>query len=112
MDEVSTLGVNHVCKLEKGELTEASIDPAELGFAKADVSDLVGGDATQNAAIIEGILGGTLHGPKRDIAVMNAAAGFVITGKAATLQDGKALAESLLDRGAAHVKMRALQDWC
>ena len=40
------------------------------------------------------------------------AAGFVITGKAADIQEGKALAESLLDRGAAHFKMRELRDWC
>jgi anthranilate phosphoribosyltransferase len=72
----------------------------------------VGGDATANAAIIEGILSGTIKGAKRDIAVLNAAAGFVITGKASDMHAGKVLAESLLDRGAAHVKMRALRDWC
>jgi len=32
--------------------------------------------------------------------------------KAADLAEGKELAESLLDRGAAHVKMRAMRDWC
>ena len=45
-------------------------------------------------------------------AVLNAAAGFVITGKAADLAAGRALAEELLNRGAAHAKLRAMQDLC
>ena len=69
-------------------------------------------NATENAAILEGVLAGTLKGAKRDIAVLNAAAGFVITGKAADLEAGKALAEELLSRGAAHAKLRAMQDLC
>jgi anthranilate phosphoribosyltransferase len=32
-----------------------------------------------NAAILEGILEGHVVGPKRDMAVLNAAAGFVVT---------------------------------
>lgn len=112
MDELSTLGSNNICKLDGSKLVEHTLDPATLGFDSAKLEDLVGGDAAENAAIIEGILSGTIKGPKRDIAVLNAAAGFVITGKAADMQAGKTLAESLLDRGAAHVKMRALQDWC
>lgn len=112
MDELSTLGKNHVCEIRDGKLTDLSIDPSALGFGKASLQDLVGGDAAENAAIIEGILDSTLKGGKRDIAVLNAAAGFVITGKAADLAEGKTLAESLLDRGAAHAKMVAMRDWC
>jgi anthranilate phosphoribosyltransferase len=112
MDELSTLGMNEVCQLENGRLSETKIDPKALGFGKAKLEDLVGGDATENAAILESVLAGTLKGAKRDIAVLNAAAGFVITGKAADLEAGKALAEELLSRGAAHAKLRAMQDLC
>jgi anthranilate phosphoribosyltransferase len=111
MDELSTLGSNHICKLVGDQLIEEQLDPASLGFAQSKLAELVGGEATVNAAIIEGILSGSIKGAKRDIAVLNAAAGFVITGKAADMQAGKALAESLLDSGAAHVKMCALRDW-
>lgn len=111
MDELSTLGSNHICKLVGDQLIEEQLDPASLGFAQAELAELVGGDATVNAAIIDGILSGSIRGAKSDIAVLNAAAGFVITGKAADMQAGKALAESLLDSGAAHVKMCALRDW-
>lgn len=112
MDEVSTLGPNTICKLANGSLSEDVLDPASLGFGKVELADLVGGDAQDNARTIEGILDGTIRGPKRDIAVLNAAVGFVITGIASDLVAGKTLAEGLLDRGAAHEKIRALQDWC
>lgn len=110
MDELSTLGVNDVCQLVDGKLCETRIDPKDLGFGKAALEDLVGGDATENALTLEGVLAGTIKGAKRDIAVLNAAAGFVITGISADLAAGKALAEELLDRGAAHAKLRAMQD--
>lgn len=112
MDELSTLGVNEVCQLQDGSLSDTRIDPKELGFAKAALADLVGGDAAENAIILEGVLAGTIRGAKRDIAVLNAAAGFVITGLAADLAAGKDLAEDLLQRGAAHARLRAMQDLC
>lgn len=112
MDELSTLGQNQICKVESGNLDCDMLDPQTLGFAPAKLEDLVGGDANENAVIIESILAGRDKGPKRDIAVLNAAAGFVITGKAPDLAAGKALADSLIDRGAAHAKMVALRDWC
>lgn len=112
MDELSTLGVNQVCQLAGGALTETKVDPKGLGFAKANLEELVGGDAAENAITLEGVLAGTIKGAKRDIAVLNAAAGFTITGVVGDLAAGKALAEELLDRGAAHVKMREMQDLC
>ena len=112
MDEFSTIGVNTVIRLRNKRLVEEEIDPRALGFAKPKIEDLVGGDAAENANILEGILAGTIKGPKRDLVVLNAAAGFVITGKAKDLAAGKTLAEELIDRGAAHAKMRAMQDLC
>ena len=112
MDELSTLGPNYICRLKGGEISEETFDPATLGFARPALEDLAGGDAAANALTIDRILSGAIRGARRDIAVLNAAAGFVIAGKTASLAEGKVLAEGLLDRGAAHSKMRALQDWC
>ncbi|MFZ4763316.1 MAG: anthranilate phosphoribosyltransferase [Roseimicrobium sp.] len=112
MDELSSLGPNTVAIVQEGNIEQTTLDPAPLGFVNAALSDLVGGGADENADILEGVLTGRLKGPKRDLAVLNAAAGFVISGKANDLLAGKALAEDLLNRGAAHVKLRALVDWC
>jgi anthranilate phosphoribosyltransferase len=110
MDELSTLGENHIVRLTPGGPVQETLHTADLGFAPTSLADLAGGDAAHNADILEGILSCRIKGPKRDIAVLNAAAGFVITGKATTLAEGKHLAEELLDRGAAHAKLRALQE--
>jgi len=112
MDELSTLGLSKIAKLKNSRIKRETLEPSSLGFAKPKLADLVGGDATENAEILEGVLAGRIVGPKRDLAVLNAAAGFVIVGKAVDLAQGKLLAEDLLNRGAAHVKLRALVDWC
>jgi anthranilate phosphoribosyltransferase len=112
MDELSTLGLNQVAELKSGVIKLTTLDPAAHGFRAGSLADLEGGAADVNADILEGILEGRIKGPKRDLALLNAAAGFVITGKAAEISQGKAMAQDLLDRGAAHVKLRALRDWC
>ena len=112
MDELSTLGPNTVAQLSGGEIQHTVLDPSTLGFSPVTLADLVGGEASENADILEGILSGQIKGPRRDIAVFNAAAGFVITGKASDLAAGKAMAEDLINRGAAHAKLKALVSWC
>lgn len=112
MDELSTLGKSRIARLQSGSIETETLDPVKLGFARAKVADVTGGDAQENAEVLEGILASRIKGPRRDLAVLNAAAGFVITGKAAGLAEGRKLSEELLDRGAAHAKLRALQDWC
>ncbi len=111
MDELSTVGANTVVKLTDEGINREYVFPEDLGFAPAEVNDLIGGDAQMNADMLEGILAGRIKGPRRDIAVLNAAAGFVITGRAADLKAGRAMAEDIIDRGAAHVKLRAWQDF-
>lgn len=112
MDELSTIGRNKVASLADHKIEMMTLNPADYGFAKASLADLAGGEVTENAEILEGILAGRLKGAKRDLAVLNAAAGFVITGKAKHLTEGRALAEDLINRGAAHAKLRAVIDWC
>jgi len=112
MDELSTAGPNTIVKVSPDSMETVNLHAVDLGFHKTEVNDLIGGDAQMNADMLEGILAGRLKGPRREIAVFNAAAGFVITGKAADLHEGRKLAEDLIDRGAAHVKLRALADFC
>jgi anthranilate phosphoribosyltransferase len=112
MDELSSLGVNDICQVKGGQLENTQLEPQQLGFSSAKVDDLIGGEAAENAGILEGILAGTIQGPKRDIAVLNAAAGFVITGLRESVESGQAFAEELLQRGAAHSKLREMQSLC
>ena len=79
-----------------------------MGLAPATVTDLEGGDAITNAAILTGILDGSVTGPKRDLVTLNAAGGLVITGIADDLSDGLHLANEAIASGAARA---VLERW-
>jgi len=105
MDELSTLGRTEVWEVagdpEGPKRVDWSVEPSSLGLPTPSIEDLQGGDAAENAAIVEGILGGGLVGPKRDIAALNAAAGLVVTGLAGDLAEGLRAVSEAIDSGEA-----------
>ncbi|MEQ1840017.1 MAG: anthranilate phosphoribosyltransferase, partial [Verrucomicrobiales bacterium] len=101
MDELSTLGPSQVWSTSDPDRVASAILPSSLPLGHATLEDLQGGDASENAAIITGILEGKIRGPKRDIVALNAAAGLVITGKAPDLSKGLEMANRSLDEGGA-----------
>lgn len=108
MDEMSVCGSTQIWKSCGGEKSSQTIEPADLGLNLSAVEDLKGGDAVENAALLRGILEGELRGAKRDMVLLNAAAGLVVTGKAADLSEGLVLAGEQVDSGAA---MKVLEQW-
>lgn len=101
MDELSTLGPSQVWSTADPDRVASAILPSSLPLGHATLEELQGGDASENAAIITGILEGKIRGPKRDIVALNAAAGLVITGKAPDLSKGLEMANLSLDEGGA-----------
>ena len=108
MDEISNLGPSTVWAANGPDRLKSTIEPSSLGLAPATVTDLEGGDAITNAAILTGILDGSVTGPKRDLVTLNAAAGLVITGIADDLSDGLHLANEAIASGAARA---VLERW-
>ncbi len=109
MDELSSVGPTTVHEIgESGGLRDFTIEPAELGLAPASVADLKGGDAAENASLLRAILDGSEAGPKRDIVLLNAAAGLTICGLADDLQAGLEQAREAIESGAA---TRVLERW-
>lgn len=108
MDELSTLGQTEIWETVEGDRHDFPFDPAWIGLECPELSDLTGGEATENAAIITGILDGSITGPKRDLVTLNSAAGFVITGESTDLASGLELARAQLDSGAA---LDVLKKW-
>jgi anthranilate phosphoribosyltransferase len=100
LDELTTTGATDVAELKDGKITVYEVTPADAGLAPARLSDLRGGDEAQNAAAIREVLAGKKT-PLRDIAILNAAAGLIVAGKAANLLDGAALAAHAIESGAA-----------
>ncbi|MGG7463119.1 anthranilate phosphoribosyltransferase [Plantibacter sp. YIM 135347] len=76
LDELTTTGHSHLWEVSRGAVTEHDLDPRDLGFARANIDDLLGGDAAHNAQVARAVLAGET-GPVRDIVLLNAAAGIV-----------------------------------
>lgn len=106
LDEITLGAVTHVCEVRDGALRSYVLDPRELGFPLCEKSDLVGGDAQENAKIALRLLQGET-GPKRDIVLLNAGACLYLAGRAEDIAGGIAGAARSLDSGAALDRMRA-----
>jgi anthranilate phosphoribosyltransferase len=107
LDELTTTTVSHVAVLDHGKVSTFRISPRNAGLAEARPEDLLGGDATENAAHLRAVLQGN-QGPLRDVVLLNAAAALLVTGKAKTLRDGVALAAESIDSGKAMGVLEAL----
>lgn len=108
LDEISTQAPTQVAEVNQGAITTYVIEPAEYGFAVGGKAVYQGGTPEENAKISLAILQGQ-SGFKRDIVLMNAAAGLVVADKAETLADGLALAAHSIDSGAALGKLEELK---
>lgn len=109
MDDISTSGVTTFAELLNGKVTTGLIDPRWLNIPAALLDELRGGDATENAGYVEGILSGKIQGAKRDLTLVNAAGGFVVAGLCHDMNEGLARAREEIDSGRALEKLRALQ---
>ena len=106
LDELTVTGPNRISYLqEDGKITHLDIDPTELGFHTARITDLKGDDAPTNAAILRAVLDGSDRGPKRDIVLLNAGAAIMAAGRANSIADGIVLARDSLNSGRALQKL-------
>ena len=84
-----------------------SISPGDVGLSTHPKGALAGGDAASNAAALVALLEGAT-GAYRDAVLMNAGAGLVVSGLAATLSDGVAMAADAISSGRARDALRRL----
>ena len=108
IDEISLVGPTKVTELRDGWTRTYLIDPADHGFEPCAPADLKGGDAAENAGIIERILAGD-PGPKRDVVLLNAAAAIYAAGVAPDFSTAVEAARSSVDSGAAMRVLAALR---
>jgi len=83
------------------------VDPVTLGLPRVAKAELLGGDAATNADMARRVLGGE-KGPRRDIVLLNAAAGLMVAGEAVDLASGLGMATSALDDGRAAERLARL----
>ena len=107
MDEITVTGKTYVNEIKDGQITEYELDPADYGIAYADPKEIEGGTGAENAEIAKKIFAGE-KGAKRDIVVMNSAAGIYIGGKASSYKEAIEKAKEVIDSGKVMEKVEEL----
>ena len=107
LDEISITGKTKVSEFGEGRVKTYFIKPEDFGLKRRELTEIEGGDKKKNSEIILEILRGT-RGAKRDIAVLNAAAVFMIAGRAKDFDEGIELASQSIDSGEAFNKVEKL----
>ncbi|CAB4604560.1 MAG: anthranilate phosphoribosyltransferase [Actinobacteria bacterium] len=72
LDEVSLSGPTTVYQIHDGNINVETFDPVEIGIARSEIHELLGGDAEFNASITAKIFAGESGAP-RDAVTLNAA---------------------------------------
>jgi anthranilate phosphoribosyltransferase len=107
MDEITLTGPTRVAEINEGQVTLSTIEPEDFGLRRCLLSDLQGGDAEENAAIVRDVLAGS-EGPKRDVVLLNAAYALVAAGIAESVDAGLQKARNMIDDGLAKAKLEGL----
>ncbi len=108
IDEMTNTGPSRMSVYDEGTVTTDEINPIDLGLKPAHISELLGGDAPDNARILRGILSGEVNSAKRDVVLLNASAALMAGGLVNDLPRGIELAADVIGSGAALAKLDAL----
>jgi anthranilate phosphoribosyltransferase len=114
IDELTTTGESVVARIEEPEgggeptLKAARITPEMAGLPRATLDQFVGGDVATNARLLYDVLTG-IHGARRDIVLLNAAAALVAAGLAGDLKHGVRLGAEAIDSGQAAATLEKLR---
>ena len=107
LDELSTLGPTRISELRDGQIHAWMLDPKTLGLPYAKLDDLQVHSVEQSAEVLRGILNGET-GPRRDIALLNAAAALVVAGADNDLPSALTRAARAIDSGEAQNTLNTL----
>jgi anthranilate phosphoribosyltransferase len=110
-DELSTTGPASVYETGPAGSSHFTLDPTTLGLPIAQPDQLKGGDRHRNAEILVRVLNGSESGARTDVALLNASAGFVLTGIQPDLASGLAYAREQIQSGRAAQKLEALRSY-
>jgi len=107
MDEITLTGESTIAEISAEGVKLSRVTPEQFGLERAPLTELHGGDAQNNAAIVRDILAGK-ESAKRRIVLLNAAYALVASGKAADVEDGIRLAADTIDSGRAAKQLERL----
>lgn len=109
LDEYSNTGVAQVVEIDNGVKTASTFDAEEsLGMKRVSITELRGGEADVNAAIIRDVLDGKRRDAITDAIALNAAAGCWIYGLESSMQDALRRVNDVLISG---IALETLAKW-
>lgn len=110
LDEITITGPTAVAELKHDFITEYVIEPRQFGLEAAPIESIQVSGPEESRARLLAVLGGET-GPSRDVVLMNAAAALYVSGVAASLWDGVAVARDAIASGAAKAKLDRLVEF-
>ena len=99
-DEFAVHGQTEVREITREGVSSYTYTPEELGITPAPLSDLIGGDASDNLRLITDIFNGSGIPAQRDAIAATTGAMLYLAGKAPSLNEGTAAALAQLASGA------------
>jgi anthranilate phosphoribosyltransferase len=113
IDELTTTGESIVARVEESEsgeptLKAARVTPEMAGLPRTTLDQFTGGNVQTNAALLYDVLTG-MTGARRDIVLLNAAAGLVAAGLAVDLKEGVKQGAEAIDSGEAAATLAKLR---
>jgi anthranilate phosphoribosyltransferase len=114
IDELTTTGESIVARIEESEtggkpaMHAARVTPEMAGLPRATLDQFIGGDVRTNVALLYDVLTG-IPGARRDIVLLNAAAGLVAAGLAGDLKEGVRMGAEAIDSGQAAATLAKLR---
>lgn len=109
LDELSVSGPSLITEVTAQGICEYQVSPESFGFSPSMLQDVLGGTPEENAKTIQAIFSGQLSGAKRDIVLLNAAAGLLVSDKVMTLADGVEMAREAIVSGRTQALLHRLQ---
>jgi anthranilate phosphoribosyltransferase len=100
LDELPLDGTGVIHDVTPAGIERRAVDTVALGLTRASAAKLAGGSPADNARITEAVLRGE-PGARRDVVLLNSAAGLVAAGRVADLAEGIDLAALTIDAGVA-----------
>jgi anthranilate phosphoribosyltransferase len=107
LDEITISGPSKIAEVRNGQVHVYEVAPEHFALKRASLSEIAGGDAEENAAIIRAILDGE-RSCRRDVVLLNAAAALVAAGHTDRISDAVPLAAYAIDSGHARERLQLL----
>nr|MDO8079552.1 anthranilate phosphoribosyltransferase [Candidatus Freyarchaeota archaeon] len=109
LDEISIIGKTKVAQLRDGEVSLTEITPKDYGFRIAKPEEICGTTPEESAELTYKLLNNaSKQDPKRDIVLLNSAAGILVGGRAGDLAEGIEQANESIESGAAYKKLKIM----